>query len=121
MADEAAPEPNRLNAKVFISYSRKDIGFADRLEVALRVRGFEPLIDRTDIYAFEKWWERIEALIRRADTVVFVISPDAVASDIALKEVAEAASLTVRARGVAQGGRQGHPRVAGQAEFHFLR
>ena len=112
MADEAAPKPNQSNAKVFISYSRNDIGFADRLEAALRVRGFEPLIDRTDIYAFEKWWERIEALIRRADTVVFVISPDAVASEIALKEVAEAASLTVRARGVAQGGRQGHPRVA---------
>jgi tetratricopeptide (TPR) repeat protein len=83
-------------AKVFISYSRKDIDFADRLDGALRARGFEPLIDRTDIYAFERWWERIEALIRRADTVVFVLSPDAVASDVALKEVEFAASLNKR-------------------------
>ena len=50
-------------AKVFISYSRKDMAFADRLEAALKARGFEPLIDRTDIYAFEEWWKRIEALI----------------------------------------------------------
>jgi hypothetical protein len=63
---------------------RKDIDFTNRLDAVLRARGFEPLIDRTDIYAFEQWWERIEALIRRADTVVFVISPNAVASEIAL-------------------------------------
>jgi WD40 repeat protein len=83
-------------AKVFISYSRKDMAFADRLEAALKTRGFEPLIDRTDIYAFEEWWKRIEALIARADTVVFVLSPDAVASDVALREVAYAASLNKR-------------------------
>src|ERR1700688_3729740 len=81
---------------VFISYSRKDIAFADRLEAALKLRGFEPLIDHSEIYAFEDWWKRIEALIGRADTVVFVLSPDAVASDVALKEVAHAASLNKR-------------------------
>jgi hypothetical protein len=37
----------RSKAKVFISYSRKDMAFADRLEAVLRARGFEPLIDRT--------------------------------------------------------------------------
>ena len=83
-------------ARIFISYSRKDMAFADRLEAALKVRGFEPLIDRSEIYAFEDWWKRIEALIGRADTVVFVLSPDSVASDVALKEVAHAASLNKR-------------------------
>src|SRR5258705_5602097 len=83
-------------AKIFISYSRKDMVFADRLEAALRARGFEPLIDRTDIYAFEDWWTRIEALIARADTVVFVLSPDSAASDVARKEIAFAASLNKR-------------------------
>ncbi len=90
-ASETGPK-----ARVFISYSRKDMAFADRLEAALKMRGFEPLIDRTEIYAFEDWWKRIEALIGRADTVVFVLSPDAVASDVALKEVAHAASLNKR-------------------------
>src|SRR5262249_35182288 len=59
-------------------------------------RGFEPLIDREEIYAFEEWWKRIEILITRADTVVFVLSPDSVGSEIALKEVSFAASLNKR-------------------------
>jgi hypothetical protein len=83
-------------AKVFISYSRKDMTFADRLEAELRARGFEPLIDREEIYAFEEWWKRIELLIARADTVVFVLSPDSVGSEIALKEFSFAASLNKR-------------------------
>jgi formylglycine-generating enzyme required for sulfatase activity len=82
--------------KVFISYSRKDMAFADKLEAALNARGFEILIDRQEIFAFEDWWKRIEALIGGADTVVFVLSPDAVKSDIALKEVTHAASLNKR-------------------------
>jgi hypothetical protein len=90
-ANETGPK-----ARVFISYSRKDMAFSDRLEAALKARGFEPLIDRTEIYAFEDWWKRIEALIGRADTIVFVLSPDAIASDVALKEVAHAASLNKR-------------------------
>ena len=83
-------------ARIFISYSRKDMAFADRLEAALKVRGFEPLIDRTEIYAFEDWWKRIEALISHADTIVFVLSPDAVASKVAQREVAYAASINKR-------------------------
>src|SRR5277367_3929318 len=95
MVAEAAPDVGP-KARIFISYSRKDMAFAGRLEAALKARGFEPLIDRTEIYAFEDWWKRIEALIGRADTVVFVLSPDAVASDVALKEVKHAAALSKR-------------------------
>jgi formylglycine-generating enzyme required for sulfatase activity len=97
MTADAAPAADiQPKAKIFISYSRKDMAFADRLEVALKERGFEVLIDRQEIYAFEPWWERIQALIGRADTIVFVLSPDAVGSDVALKEVAYAASLNKR-------------------------
>jgi len=49
--------------RVLISYSRKDMAFADKLEAVLKARGFEVLIDREEIYAFEDWWKRIEALI----------------------------------------------------------
>jgi hypothetical protein len=83
-------------AKIFISYSREDSTFADRLAAALSARGFEALIDRTEVYAFEDWWQRIQTLVGRADTVVFVLSPDAVASDICQKEVAFAMSLNKR-------------------------
>jgi formylglycine-generating enzyme required for sulfatase activity len=82
--------------RVFISYSRKDMAFADRLESALNGRGFEVLIDRQEIYAFEDWWKRIQALIGQSDAVVFALSPDSVKSDVALKEVAHAASLNKR-------------------------
>jgi tetratricopeptide (TPR) repeat protein len=96
-ADAAEPDvAPQSRAKIFISYSRKDMVFAERLEAALKTRGFEPLIDRTDIFAFEDWWKRIEALIARADTVVFVLSPDSAASEVARKEVAFAASLNKR-------------------------
>jgi tetratricopeptide (TPR) repeat protein len=93
-SEQQTGQPSKAN--VFLSYSRKDIAFVDQLDTALKVRGFESLIDRSDIYAFEEWWQRIEALIARADTVVFVLSPDAVASDVALKEVVYAASLNKR-------------------------
>ena len=96
IADSERPTGAEPKARIFISYSRKDMVFADRLEAALTARGFETLIDRTEIYAFEDWWKRIEALISRADTVVFVLSPDAVASEVALREVAHADSLNKR-------------------------
>src|SRR5215467_4830912 len=98
MTDAPAQQSGQASkARVFISYSRKDITFTDRLDVALKERGFEPLIDRTDIYAFEEWWKRVEALIGGADTVVFVLSPDAVRLDsVARKEVAFSASLNKR-------------------------
>ena len=51
--------------RVFISYSRKDMAFVDRLEEALKMRNFEPIIDRAEIYAFEDRWKRIEALIEQ--------------------------------------------------------
>ena len=95
-ADVERAQAAEPNAKIFISYSRKDMAFADRLEAALRARSFEPLIDRTEIYAFEDWWKRLQALIAQADTVVFVLSPDAVASPEALREVEHAASLNKR-------------------------
>jgi formylglycine-generating enzyme required for sulfatase activity len=92
--------------QVFISYSRKDKDFVDQLEVALKARNCEPLVDRQDpialqdwskgIAPFEDWWKRIETLIGKADTIVFVLSPDAVASKVALKEVEYAASLNKR-------------------------
>jgi formylglycine-generating enzyme required for sulfatase activity len=89
--------PNsETKTRVFISYSRKDMAFADRLEAALKARGYEPLIDRNEVYAFEDWWQRIQALITQADTIIFVLSPESVASGVCRKEVEFAASLNKR-------------------------
>jgi TIR domain len=54
MAEAAADA--EAKARIFISYSRKDMSFVDRLEAGLEARAFEPLIDREEIYAFEDWW-----------------------------------------------------------------
>ncbi len=91
-----APKAEAGKSKIFISYSRKDMAFADRLEAALKEHEFEPLIDRSEIYAFEDWWKRIQALIAQADTVIFVLSPDAVASPVCAREIGFAASLNKR-------------------------
>jgi TIR domain len=75
MTDADAPgREGGPKAKIFISYSRKDLAFADRLDAALKARGFETFIDREDIHALEKWWERATSpnsglmrRVRRAD------------------------------------------------------
>jgi hypothetical protein len=88
--------PKDRQFKVFISYSRNDFAFADRLEAVLNADGIETLIDRSEIYAFEDWWKRIQDLISQADTVVFILSPESVASPVCQKEVAFAAALNKR-------------------------
>lgn len=86
----------RQKTRLFISYSRKDAAFVDRLEAALKELGFETLIDRAEIYAFEDWWRRLQDLIIKADTLVFVVSPDSIASDVCQKEIDFACSLNKR-------------------------
>jgi hypothetical protein len=67
---------------VFISYSRKDMAFADRLEAALKARGFEVQIDRTEIYAFEDWWKRIQSPIGQSDNQLFADANDVAATQL---------------------------------------
>ena len=111
----------QAKTRVFISYSRKDMAFADGLEVALKARRFEVLIDRQEIYAFEDWWKRIESLIGRADTVVFVLSPDAAKSDVALKEVAYATSLNKRFAPIVCRPVQDSTRASATSELYLFR
>ena len=66
---------------VFISYSRKDEDFAQELLTGLELVSFDPNLDKHDIAAGEDWETQLGRLIESADTVIFVISPDAVASD----------------------------------------
>src|SRR5215813_5548309 len=94
MADVRAAEDRKL--KVFISYSRKDEDFAQELLSGLQLSGFEPYLDKHDIAAGEDWKARLGRLIEPADTVIFVISPDAVASERCAWEVAYAATLKKR-------------------------
>ena len=94
MAKEGIAVTTQL--KVFISYSRKDEDFAQELLAGLQLVGFKPYLDKHDIAAGEDWETRLGRLIEAADTVVFVISPDAVASERCAWEVERTVSLKKR-------------------------
>src|SRR6516225_7070121 len=87
---------NRGKLRVFISYSREDLNFADQLDAALSTYGFECLVDRHGISGGEDWKQRLGDLISEADTVVFVLSPSSARSEICDWEVEEAARLNKR-------------------------
>jgi hypothetical protein len=82
--------------RVFISYSRDDLEFADQLDAALNACGFECVIDRHGISGGEDWKLRLGNLISEADTVVFVLSPTSARSEICDWEVEEATRLGKR-------------------------
>jgi TPR repeat protein len=89
-----SPDGGKL--RVFVSYSRDDLDFADQLDAALNAYGFECIIDRQDISGGEDWKRRLGNLISEADTVVFVLSPTSARSEICAWEVEEAARLGKR-------------------------
>jgi FOG: WD40 repeat len=94
MAEPGAAAERKL--RVFLSYSRKDQAFADDLVRTLDTFGFDAYIDREDIAPGEAWEERLGRLIEATDTVVFAVSPDAVASEQCDWEVERAEALGKR-------------------------
>jgi hypothetical protein len=89
----AAAGARERKTRVFISYSRKDAAFAEQLLAALGDRGFDPFLDKKDILPGEPWRDRLGALIVSADAVVFIVSPDSIASDICNWEIDETERL----------------------------
>ena len=76
-----------IKSKVFISYSRQDSNFATRLHTALEETGQEAWIDWVDIPKSAVWMKEVQAGIESADTFVFVISPDSIASEVCQEEI----------------------------------
>jgi len=91
---ESAQQGGKLN--VFISYSRRDLAFADQLDACLQLGGFETTIDRRAISGGEDFKARLGALIRDADTVLFVLSRSSAQSRVCAWEVEEAIRLGKR-------------------------
>jgi formylglycine-generating enzyme required for sulfatase activity len=90
-----APAGEKL--KVFISYSRRDgAEFADELVAGLDLAGFAPFLDRHDIAAGEDWEARLGGLIAQSDTVVFVITPEAIKSEQCAWEVDKTLEMSKR-------------------------
>jgi WD40 repeat protein len=94
----AAPGHQQVppSPEVFISYSRKDKEFVRRLDEALKTRDREAWVDWEDIRPTEEWMQAIYGAIEGADTFVFVLTPDSVASVVCGREIAHAAAHNKR-------------------------
>jgi WD40 repeat protein len=87
--DKDGPTDNGAeeSIQVFVSYARNDATFVDKLEHELEPAGIKTLIDREQIASFEAWWDRITELMGRAHSVLFVLSPDWLQSDVCRNEL----------------------------------
>jgi hypothetical protein len=77
-------------ADVFISYSRKDKEFVQQFTRRLSDNGRDVWVDFEDIPFGSAWWDEICRGIEGAHTMLFVISPDSLASKVCGLEVSYA-------------------------------
>ena len=77
-----AADSTAARGQIFLSYSRGDnLSFADQLAKGLETYGgFRVSIDRNSIVGGEAWEARTTQLIQTADTIIFALSPESVAS-----------------------------------------
>jgi hypothetical protein len=80
-------------AQIFISYSRKDIGFVRKLAGDLEKAGYDVWWDLTDLRGGDDWMRVIPAAIESSQFVIVVLSPNSAISDWVEKEYAQALSL----------------------------
>lgn len=83
-------------ADVFISYSRKDKAFVQRLDEALKARGREAWVDWEGIRPTEEFMQAIYGAIEGADTFIFILSPDSISSAVCAMEIAHAVARNKR-------------------------
>lgn len=82
---------------IFLSYSRADSDFRDRLAAALEIRGFRVIFDQADqshrdpdlrLSASDEWWKQLQVMIAASAAMIFVVSPDSVNSPVCDDELA---------------------------------
>jgi WD40 repeat protein len=75
---------------VFISYSRRDREFVEKLYAALVAQGKDVWIDFKDIPLTAEWLAEVFAGVESSDNFLFVISPDSLESEICTRELGHA-------------------------------
>lgn len=81
---------------IFISYSRKNSDFVDRLEADLRARGYRTWVDRHRLEGGVDWKREINSAIAACDLFLLVLSQAAVDSEFVRYEFEEAQQLGKR-------------------------
>ena len=77
-------------ANVFLSYSRRNKPFVERLHTSLEATERQVWVDWENIPVAVDWWKEIELGIELADTFIFVLSPDSVQSKVCGQEIEHA-------------------------------
>jgi hypothetical protein len=72
---------------VFVSYSRKDKPFVEKLVQNFQQQGLDVWVDWEDIPFASEWWDEIQRGIESSQKAVFVVSPDSVGSQVCGLEV----------------------------------
>jgi hypothetical protein len=75
---------------LFISYSRQDQAFVRRLHDALISHHHTVFVDWASIPASAEWMKEIQDAITKSDAILFILSPDFVASPTCRTELAVA-------------------------------
>lgn len=81
---------------IFISYSRKDWQFANKLYNTLIDDGFLVWIDKYGIEASDNWVEQIDNALKNAELVILLASHPAIQSHVVRSEIVMADNLKVR-------------------------
>ncbi|MEL6317074.1 MAG: toll/interleukin-1 receptor domain-containing protein, partial [Pseudomonadota bacterium] len=88
-------------SKIFVSYSRQDRDFAADLIAGLQHNPiFEVIYDKNRLKSGDDWKARLSLLIRQCDTMVFIISPASISSEMCAWEVDEAVRYSRRVQPV---------------------
>lgn len=74
-------------ARIFVSYSRKNIDFAKRLTGVLQARDIDFWVDWEGIPPTVDWMQQIQRGIEEADAFLFIISPDSIKSKVCKDEL----------------------------------
>src|SRR5687768_10686349 len=85
----------KTSARPFISYAREDQEFVRRLRAAMLLRERNAWID-SEILPSTDWMREVRTAIDAASAVIFLISPDSVASTVCREELAHAVSQSKR-------------------------
>lgn len=82
--------------KIFISYSREQVGIARRLAEELQQAGFAVWWDISDLKAGVAWERAIETAIKTSQYCLILLTPDSVESEWVRKEYMYAISLQLQ-------------------------
>ncbi|MBI2333816.1 MAG: TIR domain-containing protein [Chloroflexi bacterium] len=82
----------RESTQAYISYSRRDSEFVQRLAERLKSAGVEIWLDAEQISPGAEWTKEIEQGIQNSDAYIFVLSPDSLKSELLFRELKLAVS-----------------------------